>query len=241
MLAVDDLHISYGNIEAVRGVSFRIERGEIVTIIGANGSGKTTIINTISGVLRPRKGTIQFLGKNITKMPPHSIVRGALVQIPEGREILTTLNVQENLEMGAYYRKDKAQIKQDIEEIYRRFSVLGKRKRQPTGTLSGGEQQMLAIARGLMARPQLLMMDEPSLGLAPLVVENVYGIIRELKQEKITILLVEQNARKALLTSDRGYVLETGKIVLSDTARSLLSNDKVREAYLGSSKRVNPT
>jgi len=238
MLEIHDVHISYGNIDAVRGVSFHIEKGEIVTIIGANGSGKTTIVNTISGILRPKKGTIQFLGKNITKMAPHNIVRSALIQIPEGREILTTLSIQENLEMGAYYRKDKTRIKQDIEEIYRRFPVLEERMKQPTGTLSGGEQQMLAIARAVMARPQLLMMDEPSLGLAPLLVENVYEIIDELKKDKITILLIEQNARKALLTADRGYVLETGKIVLSDNARRLLANDKVKEAYLGSTKQV---
>jgi len=238
MLKIHDVHISYGNIDAVRGVSFHIEKGGIVTIIGANGSGKTTIVNTISGKLRPKKGTIQFLGKDITKMAPHNIVRSALIQIPEGREILTTLSIKENLEMGAYYRKDKTRIKQDIEEIYRRFPVLEERMKQPTGTLSGGEQQMLAIARAVMARPQLLMMDEPSLGLAPLLVENVYEIIDELKKDKITILLIEQNARKALLTADRGYVLETGKIVLSDNARRLLANDKVKEAYLGSTKQV---
>jgi branched-chain amino acid transport system ATP-binding protein len=236
MLEVDDIYVSYGHIDAVRGVSFNIKKGEIVTIIGANGSGKTTTINTISGILRCKKGSIQFLNKNITRMAPHNIVQLGLVQIPEGREILTTLSVRENLEMGAYCRKDKKRIQQDLEETGFRFPVLKERSKQPTGTLSGGEQQMLAIARALMARPQLLMMDEPSLGLAPLAVENIYQIIRQLKKEDITILLVEQNAKKALLTADRGYVLESGKIVLSNDAANLLLNDKVKEAYLGAEK-----
>jgi len=236
MLEVDDIYVSYGHIDAVRGVSFNIKKGEIVTIIGANGSGKTTTINTISGILRCKKGSIQFLNKNITRMAPHNIVQLGLVQIPEGREILTTLSVRENLEMGAYCRKDKKRIQQDLEETGFRFPVLKERSKQPTGTLSGGEQQMLAIARALMARPQLLMMDEPSLGLAPLAVENIYQMIRQLKKEDITILLVEQNAKKALLTADRGYVLESGKIVISNDAANLLLNDRVKEAYLGAEK-----
>lgn len=236
MLEVNDIYVSYGHIDAVRGVSFHIKKGEIVTIIGANGSGKTTTINTISGILRCKKGSIQFLNKNITRTAPHNIVQLGLIQIPEGREILTTLSVRENLEMGAYCRKDKKRIQQDLEETGFRFPVLKERSKQPTGTLSGGEQQMLAIARALMARPQLLMMDEPSLGLAPLAVENIYQMIRQLKKENITILLVEQNAKKALLTADRGYVLESGKIVLSNDAANLLLNDKVKEAYLGAEK-----
>jgi len=238
MLELFDVHTSYGHIDAVRGVSLRIEKGEIVTIIGANGSGKSTIINTVSGFLRPKSGKIQFLGKNITGMNPHKIVRLGLVQIPEGRQILATLSVQENLEMGAFCRRDGKEISEDLERIYGRFPVLAERKRQATGTLSGGEQQMLSIGRALMARPNLLMMDEPSLGLAPLILERVYQIIEELKKENTTILLVEQNANKALQAAHRGYVLETGEIVLSDRAENLLQNEKVREAYLGSQKRM---
>lgn len=234
MLQLNDVYTSYGHIDAVCGVSIRIRKAEVVAIIGANGSGKTTIINTLSGVIRAKSGKIHFLDNDISNMPPHRIVRLGLVQIPEGREILTTLSIKENLEMGAYCRSDKISIRQDLSRIYDLFPVLRMREKQSAGTLSGGEQQMLAIARGLMARPELLMMDEPSLGLAPLAVESVFAIINELKKEKITILLVEQNAKKALLTVDRGYVLENGRIVLEDTAENLFQNDKVRKAYLGS-------
>ena len=234
MLSLADIHVSYGRINAVRGVTLEIGDGEIVTIVGANGSGKTTIINTISGILRPRKGTISFLGQEITRTAAHHIARMGLVQIPEGREILTTLSVQENLEIAANCLREKKGIQSDLEGVYTRFPILKERKKQPTGTLSGGEQQMLAIARGLMAQPKLLMMDEPSLGLAPLVVAHIFAIIGGLKKERITILLVEQNAKKALMAADRGYVLEIGKIVMADTARNLLQNAGVQEAYLGS-------
>jgi branched-chain amino acid transport system ATP-binding protein len=234
MLQLNDVYTSYGHIDAVCGISIRIRKAEVVTIIGSNGSGKTTIINTLSGMIRAKSGRIHFLDNDISNMPPHRIVRLGLVQIPEGRQILTTLSIEENLEMGAYCRRDKTSIRQDLTRIYDLFPILRMRKKQSSGTLSGGEQQMLAIARGLMARPELLMMDEPSLGLAPLAVESVFAIINELKKEKITIFLVEQNAKKALRAVDRGYVLENGRIVLEDTAENLFQNDKVRKAYLGS-------
>ena len=233
MLELEDLRAGYGNIEALHGISLSVGEGEIVTLIGANGAGKTTTLMTISGCVRARSGAIRFRGRDISGLPPHEIVALGLVQSPEGRKIFPRLTVAENLEMGAFTRRDPDGIAADQNRVFELFPILGERRRQPGGTLSGGEQQMLAIARALMARPKLLLLDEPSLGLAPLVVSRIFEVIRELNREGATILLVEQNARMALKAAHRGYVLETGTIAMADAADKLLADPRVRSAYLG--------
>jgi len=233
MLELEDLRAGYGNIEALHGISLSVGEGEIVTLIGANGAGKTTTLMTISGCVRARSGAIRFRGRDISGLPPHEIVALGLVQSPEGRKIFPRLTVAENLEMGAFTRRDPDGIAADQNRVFELFPILGERRRQPGGTLSGGEQQMLAIARALMARPKLLLLDEPSLGLAPLVVSRIFEVIRELNREGATILLVEQNAQMALKAAHRGYVLETGTIAMADAADKLLSDPRVRSAYLG--------
>ncbi len=233
LLQVEDLHVYYGAIHALQGISFHVDEGEIVTLIGANGAGKSTTLNTISGLLRPRRGRILFKGEDITIVPPHEIVRRGIVQVPEGRKIFAPLTVLENLEMGAFTRKDKEGIRASMERVFRSFPRLQERLGQLGGTLSGGEQQMLAMARGLMAQPTLLLLDEPSMGLAPILVEEIFRIIQEINQQGTSILLVEQNAHMALSVAHRGYVLETGRIVLEGTARELRDNPEVKAAYLG--------
>jgi branched-chain amino acid transport system ATP-binding protein len=233
MLELEDLRAGYGNIEALHGISLSVGEGEIVTLIGANGAGKTTTLMTISGCVRARTGAIRFRGRDISGLPPHEIVALGLVQSPEGRKIFPRLSVAENLEMGAFTRRDPDGIVADQNRVFELFPILGERRRQPGGTLSGGEQQMLAIGRALMARPRLLLLDEPSLGLAPLVVSRIFEVIRELNREGATILLVEQNAQMALKAAHRGYVLETGTIAMADAADKLLADPRVRSAYLG--------
>jgi len=233
VLELRDIYTNYDHIQALKGISLTVQEGEIVALIGANGAGKSTTLNTISGIVKAAKGAVLYNDKNITKNSTHSIVKGGIVQVPEGRAILTTLKVIENLELGAFIRKDSHQIKNDIESVFSRFPILEKRANQLAGTLSGGEQQMLAIGRALMAKPKILLLDEPSMGLAPLVVKGIFGIIREINEEGTSILIVEQNAKMALKISNRGYVLETGRIVLEDSSTSLLTNKKVIEAYLG--------
>jgi len=233
MLELEDLRVGYGKIEALHGISLSVGEGEIVTLIGANGAGKTTTLMTISGCVRARSGAIRFRGRDISGLPPHDIVALGLVQSPEGRKIFPRLSVAENLEMGAFTRRDPDGIAADQNRVFELFPILGERRRQPGGTLSGGEQQMLAIARALMARPRLLLLDEPSLGLAPLVVSRIFEVIRELNREGATILLVEQNAQMALKAAHRGYVLETGTIAMADAADKLLADPRVRSAYLG--------
>ncbi len=232
LLKVDDIHVYYGSIHAVKGVSFEVNEGEVVTLIGANGAGKSTVLNTVSGLLRPRTGTITFDGKDMKGIAPHKIVEHGLAQCPEGRRIFLQMTVEENLEMGAYTQPNST-IVPGIADVYKRFPRLEERRKQIAGTLSGGEQQMLAMGRALMSRPKLLMLDEPSMGLAPILVEQIFDIIRELHAAGTTILLVEQNAQAALSVADRAYVLETGKISLSGTGAELMASDKVREAYLG--------
>ena len=233
MLRVSDLHVGYGAIRALRGVSLDVEEGEVVALIGANGAGKSTLLRTISGVLQPTEGDVRFEGRSLCGLPEDRIVRRGVLQVQEGRGILTRMTVRENLEMGAYGRSDRPGIREDMEMVFDKFPVLRERQRQFGATLSGGEQQMLAIGRALMARPKLLMLDEPSLGLAPMLVQEIFRIIMEFKREKRTILLVEQNARKALLCADRGYVLETGSIRLSGSGDALLKSEEVQAAYLG--------
>ena len=233
MLEVNDLNVYYGAIHALKGVSFNVEKGEIVTLIGANGAGKSTTLSTISGLLRSRTGSINFLGEDIARIEPQDIVRRSVIQVPEGRRIFATLTVMENLEMGAYIHNDKARIQQDLESVLQRFPRLRERRKQLGGTLSGGEQQMLAIGRALMSRPSLLLLDEPSMGLSPILVEQIFEIIRDINNQGVSILLVEQNAQMALSIADRGYVLETGQVVLEGPALDLLHNPSVMEAYLG--------
>ncbi len=232
MLKVNDINVFYGSIHAIKGVSFEVQKGEIVTLIGANGAGKSTILNTISGLLSSKTGSISFLDKDLAGVPAHKIVISGLAQVPEGRRIFLNMTVQENLEMGAYTR-NKTEIEDSLEDVFEKFPRLKERRKQIGGTLSGGEQQMLAMGRGLMSKPELLMLDEPSMGLAPLLVEQIFEIIKELNKAGKTILLVEQNAQMALSIADRGYVLETGKIVSSDSASALLNDDSVKKAYLG--------
>lgn len=233
MLQVENLNVYYGSIHAVKGINFHLEKGEIVALIGGNGAGKSTTLNTISGLLRPRVGKITFLDEDITVVPPQNIVRRGVVQVPEGRHIFPKLTVQENLEMGAFIYNDRSQIESDMEAAMNRFPRLRERRKQAGGTLSGGEQQMLAIARGLMARPSLLLLDEPSMGLSPILVEQIFEIIREINAQGTSILLVEQNAQMALSIADRGYVLETGRVTLEGNAQELLENPQVIAAYLG--------
>jgi len=233
MLEVNDLNVYYGAIHALKGVSFRLEQGEIVALIGANGAGKSTTLNTISGLYHPRKGNVIFQEKLISEEPPQDIVRMGITQVPEGRKIFGPLTVMENLEMGAYTIDDKKVIEENIETMFALFPRLKERKSQMGGTLSGGEQQMLAIARGLMSNPKLLLLDEPSMGLAPILVEQIFDIIQDINERGTSILLVEQNAQMALSISDRGYVLETGKVVLEGDSQKLLKDPMVVKAYLG--------
>jgi branched-chain amino acid transport system ATP-binding protein len=233
MLDVQDLNVYYGAIHALKGITFHLKKGEIVALIGANGAGKSTTLSTISGLLRPRVGKIMFNSEDITQTLSEHIVRKGIVQVPEGRKIFATLTVLENLEMGAFSQKDKAAIQKNMENGFKLFPRLSERRNQLGGTLSGGEQQMLAIARGLMSAPNLLLLDEPSMGLSPLLVEQIFTIIRDINDLGVSILLVEQNAQMALSIADRGYVLETGHIVLEGDAQDLLHNDMVVEAYLG--------
>ena len=234
MLKVTNQKVSYGGIEALKGISFDVEQGQIVTLIGANGAGKSTTLRAISGLVKPASGSINFMGRDITSMNAQKIVTEGVSLAPEGRRVFPNLTVKENLKIGAYLRKDKDEIENGIKDIYRRFPRLKEREWQLAGTLSGGEQQMLAVGRAMMAKPKLLMMDEPSLGLAPLVVKDIFAIIRELKSEGITILLIEQNANAALRCADHALVLETGRITLTGTGEELLANPQVKEAYLGS-------
>jgi len=233
MLEVRDLHVHYGSIRALKGISLEVKEGEMVALIGANGAGKTTLLNTLSGFNRPKQGEILFRGGKIQGLPPNEIVARGMIQVPEGRSILTQMTVLENLEMGAYIRKDSQEVRRDLDKILERFPRLQERRGQLGGTLSGGEQQMLAIGRALMGRPQILLLDEPSMGLSPLLVREVFQIIREIKTAGTTILLVEQNARMALREADRGYVLENGSIVFQESAGKLLQSRLVQEAYLG--------
>jgi branched-chain amino acid transport system ATP-binding protein len=233
LLELDDLHVHYGGIKALKGISIRIDAGQIVTLVGANGAGKSTTLRAISGLLRPAQGRILLEEKSIVGVPPHQIVRRGVSHVPEGRIVFAPLSVRDNLELGAYLRRDRKGIEEDRKKVYALFPRLKERERQPSGTLSGGEQQMLAIGRALMARPKILLMDEPSLGLAPLLVREIFGVIREIRERGTTIVLVEQNARMALAVADVGYVLETGSVRLTDRADALLANPFVQEAYLG--------
>jgi branched-chain amino acid transport system ATP-binding protein len=233
LLDVKDIHVFYGNIEAVKGMSFHVDRGEIVCLIGANGAGKTTTLRTVSGLLRPGEGAIFYEGQRIDLLPAHEIVGLGVAQSPEGRRIFPRMSVRENLDMGAFIRRDAAGQREDMDRIMDLFPILKERARQAAGTLSGGEQQMLAMGRALMARPRLLLLDEPSMGLAPIVVQTIFDTIRDINDQGMTVLLVEQNAAQALSLAHRGYVIETGKIVLEDEASALLENEQVRKAYLG--------
>ena len=232
LLSVENLHVYYGAIHAVKDVSLHVQEGEIVTLIGANGAGKSTVLNTISGILKPRSGKIQFMDHSLAGVAPNKIVQTGLVQCPEGRRVFARMTVEENLEMGAYTRPN-AKFDDNLAHVYELFPRLKERRTQVGGTLSGGEQQMLAVGRALMSRPKLLMMDEPSLGLAPLVVRDIFSIIQEINKQGVTILLIEQNANMALKIADVGYVLETGRITLTGSGEELLTNDAVRAAYLG--------
>ena len=232
MLEVKDLEVSYGKIKAVKGISFTVEEGEVVTLIGTNGAGKTTTLRTISGLLRPSGGSIQFMGQDLSKIPAHQILTLGLAHSPEGRRIFPALTVEENLLLGAFARKD-SEIKKDLQAAYDLFPILGERSKQPAGTFSGGEQQMLAMSRAMMSRPKLLMLDEPSMGLSPLMMKRIMSTVTTLQEQGTTILLVEQNAQAALKRANKGYVLEVGKIVLTGTGRELLASDDVRKAYLG--------
>lgn len=233
MLEVNDIHTYYGNIHALNGISLKVEEGEIVTLIGANGAGKTTTLRTICGLLKPRQGSVYLEGENLAKYKAHEIVFKGIAMVPEGRGVFARLTVSENLDMGAFSRKDKAGIQRDLESVFTLFPRMKERRNQVSGTLSGGEQQMLATARALMTHPRLLLMDEPSMGLAPILVESIFDTIKEINKEGTTILLVEQNATMALTVADRGYVLQTGEIVLHDTAEKLQQNEMVQKAYLG--------
>ena len=233
MLSVKDLNVYYGVIQALKGISFHLNQGEIVALIGANGAGKSTTLKTISGIMHPREGSVEFNGENITSKPAQDIVRMGIVHVPEGRKIFARMTVLENLYMGAFTVNDKVQINRDIQEMFTRFPRLAERKNQLGGTLSGGEQQMLTIARGLMSHPKLLLLDEPSMGLAPLLVEQIFEIIQTINEQGTTILLVEQNAQMALAVSDRAYVIETGTITIEGNGDDLLKNDSVVKAYLG--------
>ena len=233
MLQVTDLKVNYGVIQAIKGVSFEVNEGEVIALIGANGAGKTTILHTVTGLIAPKSGKIEFEGKDITKMPAHKIVTLGMAHVPEGRRVFADLSVYENLLMGAFTRKDKDEIAKTLEMVYKRFPRLKERKNQVAGTLSGGAQQMLAMGRALMSHPKILLMDEPSMGLSPLFVNEIFDIIKEVSASGTTVLLVEQNAKKALSIADRAYVLETGKIVLDAAADVLMNDPSIKKAYLG--------
>ena len=233
MLEIKDLEVYYGMIQAIKGISFEVNEGEVIALIGANGAGKTTILHTISGLIAPKTGSITFEGQEITKIPAHKIVENGLAQVPEGRRVFPSLSVLQNLKLGAYTRKDKKEIDDTLQMIYERFPRLEERKNQPAGTLSGGEQQMLAMGRALMSKPRIILMDEPSMGLSPIFVNEIFDIIKQVSASGTTVLLVEQNAKKALSIADRGYVLETGKIVKEGKASDLLNDEAVKKAYLG--------
>jgi branched-chain amino acid transport system ATP-binding protein len=234
LLEANNVHAYYGNIHALKGISFTVNEGEIVSLIGSNGAGKTTTLRTISGLMRPREGFVNFAGESVTKYPAHDLIPKGIVMVPEGRGAFAKMTVEENLELGAFRRNDKAQMKQDMERIYTLFPRLAERKKQLSGTMSGGEQQMLVMGRAMMSRPRLLLLDEPSMGLAPILVETVFDTIKEINEkEGVTVLLVEQNAHMSLQISHRGYVLQTGEIVIAGNAKELQKNEKVQKAYLG--------
>lgn len=233
MLKVTDLQVYYGVIQAIKGISFEVNEGEVIALIGANGAGKTTILHTITGLVEAKAGTVEFEGTNITKMPGHKIVTLGMAHVPEGRRVFAELSVLENLRLGAYTRKDKNEIEASLQMVYKRFPRLEERKNQLAGTLSGGEQQMLAMGRALMSHPKIILMDEPSMGLSPIFVNEIFDIIKEVSASGTTVLLVEQNAKKALSIADRAYVLETGKIVLEGDAKELMNDESVKKAYLG--------
>ncbi len=233
MLKIENLNVKYGAIHALKGISFSVEEGEIVTLIGANGAGKSTTLKAISGLLQPAEGSIEYLGQSIAGIPAQEIVRRGVSQVPEGRRVFANLTVSENLDLGAYLEKDKTVIKENLAKVFKRFPRLEERKKQLAGTLSGGEQQMLAIGRALMSRPKLLLLDEPSMGLAPILVQEIFDIIREINRGGTTVLLVEQNAHMALSVAQKAYVIETGKIVLQGTAEELRESEEVKKAYLG--------
>ena len=233
MLEIKDIEVFYGVIQAIKGISFEVNEGEVIALIGANGAGKTTTLQTITGLLQPKKGSILFEGKDITKIPAHKIVSLGMAHVPEGRRVFAELTVYENLKMGAYTRKDKAEIQETLQMVYKRFPRLEERKNQLAGTLSGGEQQMLAMGRALMSHPKIIVMDEPSMGLSPIFVNEIFKIIKDVSKSGTTVLLVEQNAKKALSIADRAYVLEIGKIVLEGDAKDLLNNEAIKKAYLG--------
>lgn len=233
MLAVKDIDVYYGNIQALKGVTVTVEEGEIVTLIGANGAGKSTLLKTLSGLLKPKSGTIEFLGNSIAGKPAQGIVKSGISHVPEGRRVFANLTVEENLELGAFLRRDKKGIDADMKKVYDTFPRLLERRKQMSGTLSGGEQQMLAMGRAIMAKPKLLLLDEPSMGLAPLMVKTIFEVVKDINAQGTTILLVEQNANMALSVASRGYVIETGKVVLSGSADELQSSEEVRKAYLG--------
>ena len=233
MLEVRDLQVYYGMIHAIKGISFDVNQGEVIALIGANGAGKTTTLHTITGLLAPKSGSVLFEGKDITKVPAHKIVSMGMAHVPEGRRVFAELSVYENLKMGAYTRKDKKEIEESLANVYKRFPRLEERKNQMAGTLSGGEQQMLAMGRALMSKPKIILMDEPSMGLSPIFVNEIFDIIRAVSESGTTVLLVEQNAKKALSIADRAYVLETGTITMSGKAKDLLEDEAVKKAYLG--------
>ncbi len=235
MLKIKDLIVAYGGIEALKGISLEVEEGKIVTLVGANGAGKSTTLRSIVGLTKPKGGAIEFEGKNLLTVPTKDLVRLGITLVPEGRRVFANLTVLENLKLGAFYRNDEKEIKRDMEWVYELFPRLKERTWQTAGTLSGGEQQMLAVGRALMSKPRLLMMDEPSLGLAPLIVREIFEIIKEIHRQGVTILLIEQNANAALHIADKGYVMETGRIILDGTGKELLTNDEVKKAYLGES------
>jgi branched-chain amino acid transport system ATP-binding protein len=233
MLKVNGIDVFYGNIHALKGVSLEINEGEIVTLIGANGAGKSTLLKTLSGLLKPKSGTVEYLGKSISGKAPQSIVKAGISHVPEGRRVFANMSVEENLELGAYLRKDSKEIRKDIQSVYELFPRLQERRKQFSGTLSGGEQQMLAMGRAIMAKPKLLLLDEPSMGLAPLMVKTIFQIIEKINQDGTTILLVEQNANMALSVADRAYVIETGRVKISGTAAELQASEEIKKAYLG--------
>lgn len=233
MLEVKDLEVNYGVIKAIKGVSFEVNEGEVISLIGANGAGKTTILHAVSGLLNKAAGTVTFEGVDITKVPAHKIVSMGMAHVPEGRRVFAQLTVYENLKLGAYTRKDKKELEDTLAMVYKRFPRLEERKNQLAGTLSGGEQQMLAMGRALMSHPRIILMDEPSMGLSPIFVEEIFNIIRDISAEGVTVLLVEQNAKKALSIADRAYVLETGNVTLTGDAKSLMNDESVKKAYLG--------